>query len=241
MAKDGEEEVRIEGGPMDNTGNPDSMNTAEGDETPDEAAETVKITMNGQEFDVPADVAHAYAADKTGFEKSLQTLANNSANQSDPVTEPSDDIDDLATILFEDPNKAVSMIQEKIRKEVTADLTSAYNSDKNADKFWDGFYNDNPDLKQDDFLVKAVLAEHANDIGDLPVAKAAERLAELTQAQIVRYGGSTSKSKTKRTATAQPSGPSGKKQPRSEEETDNVRSISDVLRERRANRNKKSA
>jgi len=102
--------------------------------------------------------------------------------------------DDLETTWFENPRKAFDRIKQEVRQEITEE----YRVDQARRTFWDGFDRENPDLRDDRWVAEAVLQEHMDSLGALPVAKARESLADLTRKKIL---GLTRKVKTTDTDT----------------------------------------
>ena len=144
-----------------------------------------------------------------------------------PVQEP-----DWEELLFTDTKQAVSLLKKSIRDEITSELTSTYKRDQGERDFWGDFYKSNDDLKADDDLVKATLQKHLAELADLPVAKASERLAELTRERIMRYTGQAPKGGKKAVTEGAGQPTPGKKAP----EPQKAVTLSDIIRARRAKR-----
>lgn len=145
---------------------------------------------------------------------------------------------DWEKLIFEDTPNAIALLKEDIRKEITTELRSEYRKDTGEKEFWGGFYSDHEDLKEDKDLVQATLASNMRALQDLPVSEAAKKLADLTRARILRYkGGETEQKNNKKTKVEGTGAPSGKKPA---PETPKILSLGDVIRARRAARNKKA-
>lgn len=145
---------------------------------------------------------------------------------------------DWEELLFTDPKAAVALIKKTIRDEVIGEVSQSYRKDQGEKEFWGDFYAKNADLKEDDDLVKTTLQKNLGELADLPVAKAAERLAELTRERIMRYTGQAPKGGKKAVTEGAGQPTAGKKAP----EPQAALTLSDIIKARRAKRlNKASA
>ena len=146
----------------------------------DDEPELVSVFVGGKTVKVSQDVAEALEAERAAMNKPKE-----------PV-EPSrrdDDEDDIDDLIWTDPKE----YRRRIAEDIKTELRQEYDKDQSEKSFWDGFYSENPELKEDDAIVQAVLNKNMPSLGDLPVAEAKKRLAELTQQQILsiaqRHGG----------------------------------------------------
>lgn len=165
----------------------------------------------------------------TGELRGLSTTR--SAPQQKPEPKPERDWEKL---FFEDTPGAIKALREDIKEEITTELTTKYSTDRNTRDFWAEFYRAHPDLKDDDDLVQATLNKNAASLGDLPVAVASSKLADLTRERIMRYTGE--KKEPGKKAVVEGGGPP--KAPSKQKEPDEIVSLGDVIRARRANRQK---
>lgn len=138
---------------------------------------------------------------------------------------------DYEEMLFSNPNEAVKRIKDDLRREISGELTRSYQKDQSEKTFWTEFYKENADLKDDDDLVKAILSKNMADLGDLPVKKASERLAELTRDRIGRYT-----NKTKGSGRAVAEGSTNGTRTAKTEEPPKPTTLSDIIKARRAKR-----
>jgi hypothetical protein len=154
--------------------------------------------------------------------------------QPTPAADPFDAID-WETELYADPKGALKKYGNIVKAEVTRDLTSKYQQERGQTRFWDDFYKAHKDLKNDHFLVQATLTANLNDLANVPVAEAMNKLADLTRENIMRYSkkGSGRKARVEGNDPPQP-----RPQPR-EEPT--VVTLGDILRARREARRKGQA
>lgn len=153
------------------------------------APELEEVEIGGRKFKVlkgqVGDLSESFKTTSDRLAESERALAELRAGTPAPVTPvvEGDKPDDIATMLFTDPTKAVAAIKEDILKEVTG----MYQAEKTKDDFWDDFYTDHEDLKDSDVLVKAMATKHFSTLGPLTASKAGEELADLTRKEILRY------------------------------------------------------
>lgn len=99
-----------------------------------------------------------------------------------PVTAPTHQtertyVDEAEEVLFTDPQKALNILRQGVKKEISDQLS---HKDREK-KFWDEFYEENPDLKAMDRTVKLVMNEKLEQVKPLPVSSAKKFLAEETR------------------------------------------------------------
>lgn len=140
--------------------------------------------------------------------------------------------------LFRNPRKTLEKHGKMVAEQVTKHLTSQYQRDRGTQKFWDDFYAKHPDLKQDHDLVEVTLNSNLSKMASMPVEDAMDRLAELTRDRILRYAGGV---KSGRKARAEGGKGSIAPTPTKQVDTPKVLSITEILKNRRADRRKKAA
>lgn len=140
------------------------------------------------------------------------------------------------TLMFEKPGEAARLIRDGAAKEAEDKLRKEYQADQKRRDFWNGFYKDNPDLKDDDDIVQLTMTQNLEELQDMPVEKAAVRIAELTRERILRY----SKGNNKVQKKVEVEGASSPKPGEQDNEEDDVKitSISDLIKRRRELRRK---
>ena len=166
------------------------------------APKLVTVKHGGREIQVPEDVATAWQEREREFDQRLGKQGAELGElrkrwqgvESQVAPRPERPADDLETTWFENPRKAFDRIKQEVRQEITEE----YRVDQARRTFWDGFDRENPDLRDDRWVAEAVLQEHMDSLGALPVAKARESLADLTRKKIL---GLTRKVKTTDTDT----------------------------------------
>lgn len=141
-------------------------------------------------------------------------------------------------LIFEDTENAIKLLKEDIRREITGELRTAYTKDMGEKEFWSEFYSTHEDLKGDRDLVQATLGSNIKALQDLPVSEAAKKLADLTRARILRYKGGETEQKNNKKTKVEGSGIPGEKKPVPGKPE--ILSLGDVIRARRAARNKKA-
>lgn len=96
---------------------------------------------------------------------------------------------DFEKDLYIDPKKVFSQFGDEIRAEIRQELTQQYNADQTMRKFWDDFNSKNEDLRGKDLVVQAVFNRDLKEIGDLPIPKAIDALADRVRNEIVSLTG----------------------------------------------------
>lgn len=153
------------------------------------------------------------------------------AKKTEPEPEPEPDWEDL---LYKNPKEFVKQHGQRVREEVTRELRGEYQAVRGEEAFWNRFYVEHKDLAEDDDLVRATLARHQADLGDLPVEIAAKRLADLTRERILRYAGGGKPQTQRKKAVAEGANPP--KSERKVEEEPKVVTLSQLIRDRKARR-----
>jgi hypothetical protein len=201
--------------------------------------------------DPPADPAPADPAPAPAPNDELRTLrerldrTENELNQLRRATPPPvvksvappnpDDEVDWDQEFFTSPKKALAKHKELVRKEITQDLESRYQRDRSTQVFWDDFYEKHKDLKTDHDLVDLTLKSNLAEMSAMPVAKAMERLADLTRERILRYSGNA-KPRTPKAKVEGASNPAGGSRPAASPTENKVMSISELIRVRKDTR-----
>jgi hypothetical protein len=99
-----------------------------------------------------------------------------------------DDID-YDKELYTDPRKVFSKFRDEIADEIRTELRQEYTADTVIKGFWNDFYAGNKDMKGKELLVTAVFNRDYKDIGDIPIPKAIEKLAENVREEALRISG----------------------------------------------------
>jgi hypothetical protein len=143
-------------------------------------------------------------------------------------------------LVFEDPDAAFRRHEEEIIQKIER----RYEGVQKAEKFWGRFYKDNQDTldrDEDDFMVKAIMQEHADELGQLPETKIGERLAELVQDKLLRYSrrSKLEDSATDTTAARTRVEPASRSTPRAPaREPEGPTTMTDMIKARQAARRK---
>lgn len=151
-------------------------------------------------------------------------------------SESEDDYKDFENEFFSNPTEAIRKRDERLARRIASQLTTQYRQEQQQQKFWEGFYKKHKDLdrEKDAFLIESVLQRHITELQDLPTNDAAERLAELTREQIIRYsGGNVPKGSNAKAEGGNPPRPAAPPK-----EKENVTSLTDLIRQRKQKRAK---
>lgn len=152
-----------------------------------------------------------------------------------PPTKPADY--DYETQLFVNPKEAIARLKAEAKAEIMAEVSAAYTQAESKKDFWSGFYAENEDLRDEKFIVEAVLGREWAKLKDLPPADAAKKLSEAAKKELMRLSGG--KSPTDPNPRPVEGGGDGKSTPPAGKVTpDNVLSLSEVIRKSQTARRK---
>lgn len=127
-----------------------------------------------------------------------------------PVVEEKTDEDNIEDLLFQDPKKAIKLIEERAETRVKKMLDA-----KDAtQKFWDDFYTENPDLKSHDRVVQLITREKWNEVANIPLAEAKKRLVDESRKMINSIRGEEGTKTVVNRTSASTLGSSGEQLPR---------------------------
>lgn len=142
---------------------------------------------------------------------------------------------DWDRLIFENPSKAIELLEQRIY----GNISTAYDSQRAVDRFWSSFYDQNPDLKGEDFFIQSIANRpevkglRAWDENGVPNPESIERLANLARKEILRLskkaGGNAGEALPSRERTiVEGAGPpvKGREAPKEEE---GPKSIGEVL------------
>jgi|TARA_R100000750_G_C2342833_1_gene94930 hypothetical protein len=146
-----------------------------------EEDDLVDVIIGGEIFKVTQDVADAHAAE--------QEENRGGAVAPEPEPDPNEGETreaDYSTAIFADPNAVLKEVGDNLEERIVKRITGAYQQDQARSIFWDDFYRDAPELKEEAHLVNMVLNTNFDAIKGLKGKSARKKLAELTQAEIIR-------------------------------------------------------
>ena len=209
---------------------------------PSDAPSLVTVKYGGKDYTVAPEIAEAWSAREKEFGQKISeqgtelgSLRKFRQSVEQTVTPPRPTGSDLGTLLFENPNEAISQIRQGIIREVEG----RYSQDQSQREFWRGFYRKHDDLDGEDTLVQAVMQRHWGELETLPVSTAQDKIADLTRGEILRIskklkGGREDELPQGRAVVEGASStPSRRK---AEPEPEGPKSLSDVIRANRARR-----
>ena len=103
----------------------------------------------------------------------------------------------LSELVFQDPERAFALHEEQVLEKVRA----VTQQEKNKEIFWKGFYDEHPDLKDVDDIVKSTVAYKKAEFGPLPVPIFKEKVAQEVRRMLNKvkdqYQSSTQEVKSK--------------------------------------------
>lgn len=153
------------------------------------APELVEVDIGGQKFKLDKATAEALnkaneaaAAGKVASERSLQELRDQLARVQPAPAKPAAEQVDIGKLIFTDPEKAFDLMRDQIVSAVRAE--NQQRADQQA--FWTEFYSQNEDLKDLDWVVKAVMQRDFNALKPLQISEAIPKLASAVKAEVLK-------------------------------------------------------
>lgn len=244
------------GGPGDGETPPAPQGAAHGDSAPPMAEPSAPpqgappgapIQLGGRQYTVDPELAHAlerqqqqYSQLHSRFDELNSRYARLESALMPRQAAPEYDYN---TKIFENPAEALSRLKQEWRQEIVSELTGRYEGDQQQRAFWEGFYRAHPDLADEPELVQAVATRLMPRWQSEPASRAgefAEALAKDTRALILRV----SRKGREADAPAEPrpagravvEGASGGRAPTPPPDDEGPASLSDLLRQRQADR-----
>ncbi len=209
------EEVRIEGNPE--PGNPPA-------DAPPPPPQTMEERMARME-----ERLAAASRENELLRRSIPPAAPKAEAAPKPEPEP-----DWETELFQDPAGTLKKFGDRVAKNVETKLRGDYDREKGTERFWNGFFEANPDLKNDRDIVEMTLSKNLPQMANMPVSDAMEKLADLTRQRIMKYSKPPSGRKASVEGGEAPQPASEPQEPG--EPVTQKRSISQLIRDRRMRR-----
>ena len=233
---DAEERKVVDDGPQDGDAHPETPPGSGDDETP----ELVKATVGGQEFELDPALAAALTKDQDAASARTEELEGHVGDLRRQFQTPSQDqqqgqgpdYEHFNQSLFEDPASAVQEIVALTEQRVLQQVGQANQQQRGLDQFWGDFYTANPELKEFDSFVKAQMNESWQTIADMPAAKGASKLAELTRESLLGMSRKLGKGKKGSGSQHSESGGGPRTPAKGLEEGGNVISASEQIRKR---------
>ena len=152
----------------------------------------VEIELGEAKFAVPPAVAAALKearAQAAAAGESVREIEQRLTAQIEALKKPAppqEDADpqDMDVLLFSNPKEAVKRIKAEIREEIRGEqaITQAQNA------FWSAFYEEYPELKEDDLVVKAIMNREMGTLKPLKIEKAIKVLGEESQKYLLARG-----------------------------------------------------
>lgn len=182
-----DEDDVVKGGPDDSTQGGDKGAT---DKSSKEAGSKM-VDLGGVQ--VPAEMAAYLEPLVNGFSSEISKLkgelAEAKASKGKTKTEDVAEEFDYETELFANPKAAIARLKEELRKEITGEVDLKQNIIETEKQFWKMFYTDHPELKDDDFIVKAVLNRDFQKLAPLTNEEAMKLIAAETKKVLLKNRG----------------------------------------------------
>lgn len=199
------------------------------------------IRINGHDTEVNKEIYDNIMEERRAMSSNSQQPT---IQQIDPDDNDDEDLDDLSVRILTEPKKFVADLTADITKKVKADVTQSYTRAEAQKKFWTDFYEENPELKSDDDIVKLTLSKEFDTIGRMSGKRGRDELANLARERILNIASKHGKGRKKgdKSTSLEGSNQSPGGNTRQEEEEDNPlpahpsgrpASIGDALKERK--------
>lgn len=188
--------------PEDGKGTPPADKKAGKKDTPpadDGQPKRVKVKVGEHELETDESSAAAINAlmkqntDLYAYLRNIQPPANNTGKDKDTKGSKADAEEyDYETELFANPKEAVKRLRAEIKAEITGELENKYNRAESEKEMWKIFYKENEDLKEEKWMVDAVLQRDYASLKDLPASEAMKKLATSVKKELLRLKGGRS-------------------------------------------------
>lgn len=174
-------------------------------EPPSDQPMRARVKIGKKEFEVDPGIAAAYEEREREYMRGIQMDRREKDElerfrRAAQPTPPQDAEPDFNTLLFENPTRALELRDARLK----AELEAKYRSEQNFRAFWEQFYENNPDLKDEKFLVNAQFQSSWDTISDMKTPDAQEYLADGVRKEILRI------SRKAKTATGTVPSPTGR-------------------------------
>jgi hypothetical protein len=218
------------------------------------APKYVPLKHGGKEYQAPEEIAQAWEERERDYARKLNQNSDELGqlrkwkSTVEQQVSPKPTAPDLNTLWFENPTEAAKIIQEQTFQRVATEYEKREQARAQQDaenRFFEGFYRKHDDLRDDDDIVRLELQKHFNEVADLPVASAQDKLADFARGRIIALSRKVKTNETdstrSRAGLSEPA--TGERPPRStrSDEDDEPKSLGDVIKARAAARRHPSA
>lgn len=227
-------------------GGPDDPSGGQPTSEQDREVELVEVEIGNQTFQVSKDVAEAYKAQQRKERTARQPAPEQPSSQTRTADirteEEQEDDDDIDTLLFTNPRLALEMYGRKIEDRVTQKLTQQYQQSQAQTQFWQTFYKSHPELEQDDFIVKSVLARDWDELSTMTGKDALDELADRSKEAVLaiagRHGGAKREDRSTSVEGASSKSESQSQKQKSQSQPEGPQSLSAAIRQRKRQKSK---
>ncbi|HEX4715509.1 MAG TPA: hypothetical protein VH164_11335, partial [Ktedonobacteraceae bacterium] len=222
------------------------------DEEEEQETRQVDYTLpGGRVIKVDRSTAELFRAQEDRYNQELADLrrslpaagpAGTAAPNSGPDADPLKDFDE--NLFLVDPKQAARKLYDIVNQDVSKNLTQRYTADQQYQLYMNTFYNRFPDYRGLEDVVQAVLNQNRPMLAAMEPGRGQERLAELCKAHVDRlvskfapgYEQEEDQPIRRTQLERGNSQPSRRESRPAPQEQQKARSISDIIRQRRAER-----
>jgi hypothetical protein len=145
------------------------------EKAPELKAEQAPIYLGGKKFNSVEELAE-YTQQ---LEASKFTQPVHHVQQQTTTEKP------LSELLFEDPEKALQVHEQRVIQKLKAEEDQR----NNERKFWVSFYNENKDLHEYQDIVQFAMNKHWDELSKLHPDQAQKKIADYTRKTILKFKG----------------------------------------------------
>jgi hypothetical protein len=147
---------------------PEDRSAPEPEPLPPASPAGTSITINGRSFTVDPELASALEGREQDFNRRLSEQGREvgelrrwqrQMERPPAAPQPQADSYNYGVRIFEAPEEALMRVKREAIEEATSQLTSRYRAEREQEQHWGRFYKDNPDLADEQRLVRAIAGE----------------------------------------------------------------------------------
>lgn len=156
-----------------------------------------EVEIGGQKFMVPEAMAGAIEAQNASLRQEMESVkvsaqrqvestleqVKQMQQQPEPLPPSSDDDGDF----WDKPTDYVTKIAKQAAADAKREMEEKYRAEQTEKEFWSSFYIENADLKEFDYLVKAVARDNVTELAKLSIQGAKQELAEKSRKELLKF------------------------------------------------------
>jgi hypothetical protein len=194
----------------------ETTNNSEETQEAQNTVETIDLEIGEDKFTIPKKFAEMLAEQQVEITNNYkkfneeitrlkQQIENSSSKKgkseaSNMFEDENEDEDDLETLLFTNPKKALSMLRKAVKEDLSEDLKefkSKQDETKQQEQFWNEFWSANPDLNrsEDEEFVRHIFNKNFNKFSNMSVDQVIKKLGDTSRQEFMRLANKFGKHK----------------------------------------------